>query len=119
MGKSRFAPHTQRFANVPRGSCLYAAELTNGLIKIGCSGSAQGRLMSLANEARRFLGADVARYHVVKRPFEFGGRKAEVTAIKRLGAIGRAAAGRQEYFLGVTFEQAVAAITRQPEVKAA
>lgn len=107
MGKHRFAPQTRRFAHLPLGSCMYAAELSNGIVKIGCALNGRGRLMSLANEVKRAFDADLLRFHVVKRPTEIGGRRMEVRTINRLRLMGKQLPGRQEYFEGVTFEQAV------------
>lgn len=107
MGKDRFAPHTRRFAGVPTGHALYAAELSTGVVKIGCTSAAQGRLMALASEARRDHSADLCRFHVVKRATQVGGRRAEVRAIERMKALGHPVPGHQEFFRGVTFEQAV------------
>lgn len=107
MGKNRFASHTRRFASLPNGASLYAAELSTGVVKVGCTNSPRGRLMALANEVRRHHSADLVRFHVVKRATAVGGRRAEVRVIERMKELGELVPGRAEFFRGVAFEQAV------------
>lgn len=104
MGKHRFSPQTQRFAAVPHQPCIYAAELSTGVIKVGAASSARGRLMALANEVRRTMGADLGRFHVVPKLTPKAAYEAETSLVQAVEQIAEPLQGRREFFAGVPFE---------------
>lgn len=110
MGKHRFNPSTRRFADVPREPCVYVAELSTGVVKVGASSCALYRMMSLASEAKRHHGSVIERFQVFTRATYKGAYEAETRAVHRLRAIGTQVPGRREYFVGITFEDAIAAV---------
>lgn len=109
MGKSRFSPHTRRFAYAPRSPCLYAAELNRPegvLIKVGVSGNALGRMMSLQNEVKREHGAVLGRVAIFTTPTTKAAYEAESRVVNVLTMIGQPIAGRREFFDSISFEDA-------------
>lgn len=103
MGKSRFAPHTRRFASVPREPAVYVAELSTGVVKVGSCSNAQGRLMSLQNEVKRVHGAELGRFRVVTAPTVKAAFELETLLVKCMARFALPVPGHREYFGGVTF----------------
>jgi alkylation response protein AidB-like acyl-CoA dehydrogenase len=112
MGKHRYAKSTRRFAEVPHTPCLYAAELSDGSVKVGVGTSARARMMSLANEVKKAFGVELVRFEVIPKRTVKAAYEAEtvlVAHLRALGAIGAAAIpGRREYFTGLNFAVACA-----------
>jgi hypothetical protein len=106
MGKGRFAQHTRRFADVVREPAVYLAELSTGVLKIGACGNAQGRLMSLQNEAKRVHGATLGRFKVIPAPTVKAAYELETKLVKCMELVARPLYGRREFFDGVTFDRA-------------
>lgn len=107
MGKDRFAAHNRQFAGAPRTPCLYAAELHGPdgvLLKVGVSGNALGRLMSLRAEAKRDHGAVLGRYSIFTTNTVSGAFEAEARALKALGSVASPVDGRREFFSGLSFD---------------
>src|SRR4051794_25587293 len=101
MAKHRFSSTVNRFGSFAVGPSLYAAQLSNGVVKIGYTRAASVRVRSLASEVRKVFGAEITEFHVQPGHSKVGGRKAEVRAIQALNQLGRVLTGRLEYFEGV------------------
>lgn len=83
---------------------IYAVEFTNGIVKVGCTGSMNSRFTALAAEARRKHGGDMARLHYgVNIPGRRGHLIAEKELLRRMNRIARARVGHFEYFEHVAF----------------
>lgn len=108
MGKHWYAKSTQRFADLPHEPCMYVAELSTGVIKIGSGSSARGRLMSLSNEVGREHSAQIARFEIFTRATYKAAYEVETQAVHMLRAVAANVEGRREYFTGVEYEDAVA-----------
>lgn len=112
-------PQNRRFASIPRGfdGCIYAAELSNGLLKVGFSRNPRTRMGALAKQVRREFGAQIARFHVGDDMAERAAIRAEMSLIKRIGRLGVVVPGRVEFFQHVAFGAAVTLVrqlSRQP-----
>lgn len=110
MGKTRFAPHTARFADVPREPAIYAAELRidgEPFVKVGVASNAQGRMMSLQAEAKRDHGAELGRFYILPRRTAKAAYEAETRAVRRLCDLAQPVEGRREFFVGIPFERAI------------
>jgi hypothetical protein len=117
MGKHRYAPSTQRFAEVTHEPCIYAAELSNGVVKVGSSSCARARMISLATEVRRCYGAELQRVHVVTTRTTEAAFKAETMAVRLLRSVAAQVPGKREFFTGITFERAVELLQQPAEIK--
>lgn len=109
MGKDRFAANTKRFSGAPRSRCLYAAELNRPdgvLLKVGVSGNALGRMMSLQSEVKRMYGAVLGRIAIFTTPTTKAAYEAETRVVKALTLIDPPIAGRREFFDSISFEDA-------------
>jgi hypothetical protein len=105
VGLYRFnTENAQRFADVPHEPCIYVAELSSGVIKVGVGGSARARMMAFANEAKRVHGAELLRFHVVAKPNTKAAYETESVVVALLVQIGSLVPGRREYFTGVAYE---------------
>jgi len=107
MGKHRFARNTQRFASLEHAPCVYVAELSTGVVKVGVSSSARARLMSLANEVKRAHAAELNRFHVATHPTVQAAYATETKLVQRLQALAKTIPGRREFFIGLSFRRAV------------
>lgn len=103
MGKTRFAPHTLRFAEVPNVPCVYVAELSGGLLKVGVGMSARGRLMSLASEVKRTQGVELLRFQVIPKRTVKAAYEVETTLVAVMKRLGIPIPGRREFFTGIKF----------------
>lgn len=112
MGKHRYAASTRRFADVEHAPCVYAAELSTGIVKVGTGGSARARLMSLANEVKREHGAELCRFSVVTKRTAKAAFEAETRLVHTLERIARPLPGRREFFSGISFAAAVRAMKK-------
>lgn len=108
MGKLRFAKHTQRFADLPHEPCVYVAELSTGVVKVGCSTSARARLMALASEVKREHGAELQRFQVFVRKSYKAAFEAETKVVYLFREVAKAVAGRREFFTGISYSKAKA-----------
>lgn len=101
-----------RFPHVNRdsGPVLYVGEFSNGVVKIGYTGHPRMRLSSCLTEARKYFGRiDLQRFYVT--PF-FKSRAdalaAERAALNAVPATAKPATHlASEFFVGLTFEEAV------------
>lgn len=89
---------------------MYAAELSNGIVKVGYSGCPRHRMVLLSHEVSRDFGASLLRFHIGpdlidRRPFNV-----ETRLIELASEFGAAVEGRREFFHGLTYEVAVALI---------
>lgn len=108
MGWSRTSKH----GHLPFGiRCLYAAELANGIVKVGLTRNPRGRIPTLQSHARIRFGAEVVR-HELSQPFPehnnhllWGAEKALLQGLRR---IAREDAEHGEYFHGLCFPVAIA-----------
>lgn len=107
------APHNRRFLVIPpkfqRGA-VYAAELENGIVKVGYSRCPRHRMVLLSHEAKREFAADIARFYigpdlVDRRPYNV-----ETHLIGLAAGLAPTVEGRNEFFRGLSFEVAVALI---------
>lgn len=108
--------HGAQFASVRNVSnCIYLCELTNGLVKVGFSNSPRRRLTSLSRQWSG-RGARISRFEV------FVGTPAsnaclrdphgnEKRAIKALGVLAAPIDGHAEYFSGIPYDTALAAVS--------
>lgn len=113
MGLHRFNRNTRRFADVVHAPCIYVAELSTGVLKVGASGSARARMMSLANEVKREHGAEIERFHIVPRATFKAAYETETRLIDLLMDKGaEVVPGRREFFRGTTFKAAKALCKR-------
>lgn len=108
MGKTRYAPSTRRFAEVPHQPAVYVVELSTGALKVGATTSARARMMSLANELRRNFQAEILRFHVTPKATPKAAYETETTVVKSLSEIAEVIPGRREHFCGVAYEVACA-----------
>ena len=113
MGRA-LKPANARFAMLPRrcSGCVYAAELSNGLVKVGFTENPRNRMTMLAREVAGSFGADLARFHVGADITRRGAIAAEQTLIQRLGEVADVVPGRREFFSGVAFGVAVDLVER-------
>ncbi len=97
----------RRFAVLPkyRGFWIYAAELSNRMVKIGCTTQPRTRMLSLQKKVKRDLGADILNVHVV--PTEWNHYGAEEHLIKRMRILGRPVGKTFEYFTHIQFSDVV------------
>lgn len=102
-------PQHARFAVIPRGfdGCVYAAELGNGLVKVGFSANPRTRMTSLSKYARRVFGVSLQRFHVGANLPKRVAARAETNTLRRLNRIATPLAGTKEYFAGLRFGDAV------------
>lgn len=110
-------PHGEQFASVSNdANSIYLCELTNGLIKVGFSNAPQRRLIGLSRQWGD-RGARISRFQVFvgeKTPNFFlrdplGNEK---RAIHALCAIASPIHGHREYFAGIPFDAALAAVAQ-------
>lgn len=112
MGRTRCNnDNTRRFADVVHAPCVYVAELSGGVLKVGASGSARSRMMSLANEVKRVHGVELGRFRIVQRATVKAAFEAETKLVHWLRAFAKPVPGRREFFTGVPFEVAAAALS--------
>lgn len=107
MGKVRFAAHTARFAGAPRSPCLYAAELKREdgvLLKVGVSGNALGRMMSLQSEVKKAHGATIGRIAIFTTQTVKAAYEAETKVVDSLMLVAKPIDGCREFFEGVSFD---------------
>lgn len=106
MGRPMSA-RNQRFACIPREftACLYAAELNNGIVKVGYSRNPRTRMTSLAAQCVRQFGADILNFHIGPdlRYRRNRAMQAETDLIERLREVAPALPGRKEFFTGVPY----------------
>lgn len=98
-----------RFGDLPRPGyqTIYAVQLTNGWVKVGCSYTLQSRFSLLANEMQRLHGADIADIHYGEHIEGFRHHQfAEHTLIKRMHQLAAPLVGHVEFFDGVDFDDA-------------
>lgn len=96
----------ERFHQIPRfySGCVYAAELTNGVVKVGFSRNPRTRMGTLVLQARRLFGADVARFHIgldMTEPKQ--ALRAERELLTRASRIGSTCKGSREFFSNLPF----------------
>lgn len=104
-----------RFSAIPRkfDGCVYVAELKNGLVKVGFSRNPRTRMGSLANEVKRKYRTTLQRWHVSQNiPCHRFALLMESVVISRMGRIGTACNGTQEYFQNVAFGAAVTLVNQ-------
>lgn len=106
MGKHRYTPQTMRFAEVAHAPCIYVAELSTGGVKVGAASSARARMMSLATEFRRELGAGLGRFHIVVKRTYKAAFEAETALVQAVAKIAQPLPGRREHFTGIAFDAA-------------
>lgn len=115
-------PH--RYLDIPRcfTGCVYAAELSNGLVKVGFSRNPRTRMASLAGEVRRSFGARICRYYISRNLAVRTAADAEARVLERLRRLAAPLKGKQEYFDNLSFgaattliQQVVTAATMQQE----
>jgi len=107
-------PATERFQIIPRfyAGCVYAVELTNGIVKVGWSRNPRTRMESLVWKLRKEFRTGIARFFIGRDiPSELA-CKAENDVIKRISKIGNVLPKRREYFTGVSFGHAVNLISQ-------
>ena len=107
MGKIRFARNTRRFAEVVHAPCVYAVELSNGIVKVGASSSARGRMMSLQAQVKRAYRAELGRFFIMPRATVKAAYEFETLAVHRLEQLAEPIPGRREFFAGIGFDEAV------------
>jgi hypothetical protein len=98
-----------RFSDLPRPGyqTVYAVQLTNGWVKVGCSYCLQNRFSLLANELRRKRGLDIADIHYGQHIDGFNHHKyAEHTLLKHIAKFAKPVPGHAEYFDSVDFQVA-------------
>lgn len=105
MGRTYYRHSTRRFAGVEHEPCVYAAELSTGVVKVGASGSARARMIGLATEVKRNHGAELHRFHVVTKRTLTAAFEAESRLVHRITEVAEPVPGRREFFTGITFEQ--------------
>jgi len=96
----------ERFCEIPRfySGCVYAAELTNGIVKVGFSRNPRTRMGTLVLQARRMFGADIARFHIgldMTEPRQ--ALQAERELLTRVSKIGAPCKGSREFFRNLPF----------------
>lgn len=106
MGKTRFAEHTRRFAGVVRQPAVYAAELSGGVLKVGATGNARYRLMSLQSDVKRTHGLELHRFHVVPTATARAAYEIETALVNCLWHYAAPLPGHREFFTGITFDRA-------------
>lgn len=95
-----------RFHQIPRvfGGCVYAAELSNGLVKVGFSRNPRTRMGSLVTQARRIFGAEIVRFHIgVDMRASAQAIRAEREVLVRASRIGSPCKESQEFFGNLPF----------------
>jgi hypothetical protein len=110
----KFKPHLLPYSALAGvGSSIYLVEVGDGSVKVGRSVMPMHRLRTLHQQFAR-AGKTLGRFDVFPVP----GRhlcRAELACIKALKAIGRNPPGCREYFTGITFDDALAAIALAPD----
>lgn len=104
MGRTKNNHSARRFAEVAHAPCVYAAELSGGVVKVGATSSARSRLMSLANEVRRGLGVEIGRFAVSMKGTTKAAYEAEARLVLRVAQIASSLPGRREFFVGISFD---------------
>lgn len=109
MSKRRYIKQTMRFAGAPRAPCTYAVELHKPegvLLKVGMSGNALGRMMSLRSEVKQSHNAVLGRVAIFTTKTAKSAYEAETRIVKALSLVNKPVAGRREVFEGISFEEA-------------
>lgn len=107
------APHNQRFAVIsPRyqRGAVYAAEFTNGVVKVGYSRCPRHRMVLLSHEAQRFYATNIARFHIGPDLIDRRPYNVETRLIALASEFCQPLPGKREFFDGLSFDVAVALI---------
>jgi hypothetical protein len=96
----------QRFHSIPRffSGCVYAAEFSNGLVKVGFSRNPRTRMGTLVNQVRRQFKSEIVRYHIgADLGHDLQATRAEQDLLRRVGRIGTPLKGSCEVFRNLPF----------------
>jgi hypothetical protein len=111
----------EKYSAFPRGvNCVYAAQLKNGLVKVGFSRNPRTRMESLRWQVRRqFRSEVIAVFLSDALPDSWPMRVslAEKAVLRRLAGIGTTVAGTNEFFMHVPFGLAVTLIRQMTRVQ--
>jgi hypothetical protein len=99
-------PRNTRFAAIPRAfnGCIYAAQFSNGIVKVGYSRNPRTRMSTLSNQARRIFASELVAWHIGPDMPSLRARYAEMELIRRMTEIAPPLDGRIEYFERVDYE---------------
>jgi hypothetical protein len=119
----RGRPGNKRFASIPRGvgSCVYAAQLSNGLVKVGFSRNPRTRMGHLVWQVRRQFNSELTAFYVgepLPAP-ALRGIWTESAVLRRLATIGTPIAGAREFFRDVRFGVAVTLVRQMTRAQQA
>ena len=119
---------TGKFSHLPRWDhgCIYVAEISNGLVKVGMTLQPYSRMHNLNQSCRTKYDAAISRCHIgphigLKRTKLL---RAEDRLIGKVRWLGSRIVGTREYFTGVPFDVVVALVDKisgqfQPRKRAA
>lgn len=98
-----------RFGHLPLRSytCIYAAELRNGAVKVGRTSQPSVRMDNLLVSVRTTYGCELARVHVGPDIGLQNAKRAERRLIERMRRIGGKVGNTAEYFQCIPFGVAV------------
>lgn len=108
-----------RFAHLGRDArnCVYVAEFSTGVVKVGFSNNPSQRLRRLSMILAR-SGETISRYEVfygaqVQADWRHDPQRNELRAIRAMQAIAPAIAGTSEYFDRIPYETALAIVAAE------
>lgn len=108
------SPANRQFQSIPRtiDGCIYAAELSNGVIKVGFSRNPRTRMCLLAKQARVRFGARIVAWRIGSDMPPMRAMAIERALIQRMARIATPFPKTIEFFQNVRFGVA-AALVRQ------
>ena len=95
----------------PPGKYIYAARFADGVVKIGSTHNPRSRALSLQVSRR----ARIEEFHYVTLPKVAKTFGVERAALKRATACAKPIPGHREFFIGLSFDEAVCCITQAAE----
>jgi len=111
---------TKRFGDIPRvyEGCVYAVEMSNGVVKVGSSRNPRTRMETLMYQVRSKYGCGVVRFFIGRDIPYRNATVVERKVICVLGRMGNPLPRTKEFFVNVRFGDAVNVI-RQMNAKTA
>jgi hypothetical protein len=103
-------PHHDMFMPLAQDPCVYAAQLANGLVKVGYTAAAKNRMFCLSGEIKRRFGSVIERFQIVPRATCMAAHRAERKALAKLREEFATVPGTTEYFSGLDFDVAVSVL---------
>lgn len=107
--------HLSELKSIPYGlgACVYAAEMENGIVKIGFSENPRTRMGALSSEAIRVFGTKMNKFYVSHIVVKRVGRDMERSVLTAARALSATHAKKKEFFYELPFDVAVSLICNE------